>query len=262
MASKRELDELKKFCARLAEGSGKIIRDYFRSGIAVETKADSTPVTAADLKAEEYLRSAIMKEYPDHGILGEEFGTVNEGARYRWVLDPIDGTKSFVCGVPLFGTLIALLEDGEPVLGAIHNPVLGELLVGDNETCTSNGIQVSCRECASVEEAVLLTTDHRDVAKYQEWADFDSLVRRVRIYRTWGDCYGYSLVASGYADIMADPAMSPWDSLALIPVIRGAGGIITDFGGGDPVKNPGSVIAASRKVHGRVMEILRGKSPR
>ncbi|MBN1535055.1 MAG: histidinol-phosphatase [Spirochaetes bacterium] len=262
MASKRELEELKRFCILLAEGSGTILREYFRSGVAVETKADRTPVTAADLKAEEYLRSAIMREYPGHGILGEEFGTVNEGARYRWVLDPIDGTKSFICGVPLFGTLIALLEEGVPLLGVIHHPVLGELLIGDNESCLLNGRAVRCRQCRDIGDAVLLTTDPRDVPVYQKEARFDELVRRVKVYRTWGDCYGYSLVAAGFADIMVDPVMSPWDSLALIPVIRGAGGIITDFGGDDPVRNSSSIIAASEGLHGTVLEILGGDSAR
>ncbi len=253
---KQERDEIKKFCAHLARESGQIIREYFRTGVTVDRKADSSPVTIADLKTEEFLREAIMKEFPDHGILGEEFGSVNEEARYRWILDPIDGTKSFICGVPLFGTLIALLEEGEPVVGAIHIPVAGDLMIGDNVSCELNGAPVRCREIGSVDSAVLLATDHRDASLFQKEARFEDLVKRVRIYRTWGDCYGYYLLAAGYADIMADPVMSTWDTMALIPVIRGAGGVITDFRGGDPVKNPKSVVAAGPDIHGTVMHIL------
>ncbi len=247
--------ELKEFILMLAIESGKIIRSYFRNEISIEFKADSSPVTIADKKAEEIMREMIMKNYPEHGIIGEEFGIHNPDAEYQWVLDPIDGTKSFVCGTVTFGTLIALMKNGEPVLGAINQPILSEFLLGDNSTAMLNGSFVNVRPCDTLADAVLLTTDHRNIAKYQNAEKFDKLISSVELYRNWGDCYGYYLLATGYADIMIDPIMSQWDLMALIPIIRGAGGIITDYQGNDPVKGK-SIIAASPGIHGEVIKIL------
>ncbi len=243
------------FIKKLARESGDIIRSYFRQGVEIELKKDHSPVTVADKRAEEHMRKLIMKIYPDHGILGEEFGWMNENAEFQWVLDPIDGTKSFICGVPLFGTLIALLRKGQPVLGALNLPILKELLIGDNNQTRLNGKPVVCRQRYTLEEAVLLTTDHTAFIKYENEKRFDDLVNEVGMYRTWGDCYGYYLLASGYADIMIDPIMYPWDILALIPIIRGAGGIITDHKGNDPVTG-NSIIAASRTLHSTVVHYL------
>lgn len=245
----------KDFARFLADESGKIIRQFFRTEISIDTKSDSSPVTIADKMAEEKMRELIMREFPEHGILGEEFGTHNPGAEYQWILDPIDGTKSFICGALSFGTLIALMKNGQPLLGAINQPVLNEFLIGDNSTAELNGKQVRVRECGSLSNAVLLTTDHLNIAKYQDIKKFDELTYKVRLYRNWGDCYGYYLLATGFADIMMDPVMSPWDSMALVPVIRGAGGIITDYQGNDPVTG-NSIIAASKSVHGEVIRML------
>jgi myo-inositol-1(or 4)-monophosphatase len=239
----------------LAAESGAIIKSYFRNNVAVETKADLSPVTIADKKAEEKMRGMIMKNFPDHGIIGEEFGKHNEGAEYQWVLDPIDGTKSFVCGTVTFGTLIALMKNGEPVLGSINQPVLGEFLIGDNISAQINGKTVSVRPCAKINESVLLTTDHLNIEKYQNKEKFDKLASSVKLYRNWGDCYGYYLVATGYADIMIDPIMSVWDLMALIPVIRGAGGVITDYQGNDPVTGK-SIIAAHKDIHTEIIKML------
>lgn len=250
-----ELNEFKKFTKLLAEESGKIIKSYFRTGVAVESKSDESPVTIADKKGEEIMRSLIEKHYPEHGILGEEFGEVNSEAEYKWILDPIDGTKSFVCGALSFGTLIALLHKGTPVLGVINQPVLGEYLIGDNYTAELNGVPTKVRECDGLFDAVLLTTDHLNIGKYRNADNFDKLIKKVKLYRNWGDCYGYYLLATGYADVMIDPVMSVWDSMALIPVIRGAGGIITDYNGEDPVKG-NSIVAASEGIHSKVIEEL------
>lgn len=249
------MKDFKEFAKLLSEESGRIIKGYFRTDVSIDTKSDLSPVTVADKKAEEAMRELIMKEFPDHGILGEEFGLHNEGAEYQWILDPIDGTKSFICGTVTFGTLIALLKNGEPVLGVINQPVLNEFLIGDNDSAMLNGTKVKCRECESLSSAVLLTTDHLNIAKYQDAGKFDQLMNQVKLYRNWGDCYGYYLVATGFADIMIDPVMSVWDSMALIPVIRGAGGIITDYYGGDAVKGS-SIIAASKDIHPLVTGIL------
>jgi histidinol phosphatase-like enzyme (inositol monophosphatase family) len=247
--------EYKEFCRLLSEVSGKVIRQYFRTEIKIETKSDASPVTMVDKKAEEVMRELIMKEFPDHGILGEEFGNHLPEAEYQWILDPIDGTKSFICGTVTFGTLIALLKNGEPILGVSNQPILNEYLIGDNKTAELNEVQVQARECENIDKAILLTTDHLNIEKYQNLKNFENLMRKVKLYRQWGDCYGYYLVATGFADIMMDPIMSIWDSMALIPVIRGAGAIITDYQGNDPVKGE-SIVAASKGIHEEVIRIL------
>jgi histidinol phosphatase-like enzyme (inositol monophosphatase family) len=253
-----ELNELRQFCKKLADESGKIIKHYWRSGISIESKSDSSPVTIADKKAEEFMREMIMKKFPNHGILGEEFGEHNSHAIYKWVLDPIDGTKSFICGTVTFGTLIALLKNGEPILGVINQPILNEYLIGDNRTTELNGKEVHVKNCEKISEAVLLTTDQLNVEQYQNIKNFDNLVHKVKLYRQWGDCYGYYLVATGYANIMIDPIMSPWDSLALIPIIKGAGGTITDYQGGDPVKGK-SIVATGGTIHSEVIKLISGE---
>lgn len=250
-----ELEEFKNFAQHLSKLSGKIIREHFRTKIKVESKADSSPVTFADKKAEELMREEIMKEFPDHGILGEEFGNYNQDAEYKWVLDPIDGTKSFVCGTVTFGTLIAVSKKGQPILGVFNQPILNELLVGDNETAELNNVRVKIRDCDKLNEAVLLTTDHLNIGKYQNQKKFDELIKKVKMYRMWGDCYGYYLIATGFADVMIDPIMSPWDSFALIPIINGAGGLITDYHGNDPLKG-NSIIASTPGIHNQIISSL------
>ncbi len=247
--------EFKEFINHLANISGKIIRNYFRTDINMDSKADDSPVTIADRKAEEVMRKEIMKNFPEHGIIGEEFGSYNESAEFKWTLDPIDGTKSFICGTLSFGTLIALLKNGKPLLGAINQPVLNELLIGDNNTAEINGIKTKLRDCNNLSKSVLLTTDHLNIGKYQNQKSFEELIKKVKLYRNWGDCYGYYLAATGFADIMIDPIMSVWDTLPLIPIIKGAGGIITDYQGNDPVGGS-SIIAASAGIHNEVINIL------
>lgn len=254
-----ELEPLKDFTKILSEESGKIIKNYFRTDISIESKKDESPVTIADKSAEEKMREMIMKEFPDHGIIGEEFGKHNPDAEYQWILDPIDGTKSFITGALSFGTLIALTKNGQPVLGVINHPVLNEFLIGDNETAELNGQKIKVREIEKIEDATLLATDHLMIGDYHDRSGFDELTKKVRLYRNWGDCYGYYLVATGFADIMIDPVMNIWDLMALIPVIRGAGGVITDYHGNDPVKGESSV-AASKGLHSEVIKILNGKS--
>ena len=189
----------------------------------MDLKADASPVTAADRGAEELLRALIARKFPAHGVVGEEFGEDRPAAEFVWVLDPIDGTQSFISGVPLFGTLIALLHRGEPVLGAINLPALGQLMVGDGATTLLNGRPVRVRACPQVEDATLLTSDPRNPARFQNGPAFAALADRARLVRTWGDCYGYLLLAGGRADVMCDPVMNLWDVAALIPVVRGAG---------------------------------------
>ena len=253
------LDSHRAFALELAEKSGEFIRPFFANpGLVVETKSDQTPVTQADRGAEELMRALIHKKFPGHGIIGEEFGEENAGAEFVWVLDPTDGTKSFASACPLFGTLIALLHHGQPVLGIIHQPVLRQLLLGDGTAATLNGRPVRCRATVRIEDATLLTSDPLNPGKHQNGAAFDSLARRARLVRTWGDCYGYLLVASGWADVMCDPVMNPWDIAALVPVIRGAGGVITDWQGHNPVTARSIVAAATPALHAGVIAALNG----
>jgi histidinol phosphatase-like enzyme (inositol monophosphatase family) len=253
--NKQELDNFKSFSKRLADKSGEIIKNYFRTKISVESKADLSPVTIADKKSEETLREIIMREFPDHGIIGEEFGEHNKDAEYKWILDPIDGTKSFICGAVAFGTLIALTKNGEPILGVINQPILDEFLLGDNNTTELNGQAVKMRPCNKIENAVLVTTDLPSIEKYQNIKKFLEFIKKIKLYRGWGDCYGYYLQATGYIDIMVDPIMNIWDMMALVPVIKGAHGIITDYQGKDVLRGT-SVIAASPAIHSRVINSL------
>ncbi|MCH7827472.1 MAG: histidinol-phosphatase [Bacteroidetes bacterium] len=250
-----ELIEIKKFIKHLASLSQKEILKYFRTEIKIDTKADNSPVTIADKNAEEIIRKEIEKEFPSHGILGEEFGEINKDAEYKWIIDPIDGTQSFICGSVFFGTQIALLKNGSPILGAVNFPALNEFIIGDNNSTQLNDKDVKVRKCDSISDAVLLTGDYLNIEKYQNISVFNKLIKSVKLFRGWGDCYGYYLLASGYADIMVDPIMSPWDSLPLIPIIKGAGGVITDYQGNDAVKGK-SIIASNSVIHSEVIKSL------
>ena len=244
------------FVHDLAKKSAAVIKPHFANpDLEVETKADDTPVTRADRAAERVMRDLIEKNYPHHGIIGEEYGEKDPDAEFVWVLDPIDGTKSFAAGCPLFGTLIALLHNGQPIAGAIHQPVLDQFCFGDGKTASLNGRPVKMRYCPHLKDAILLTTDIRNIHKHQSGPAFETLIASTSLFRTWGDCYGYLLLASGWADIMLDPILSPWDYFALVPVIRGAGGVITNWQGGDPIGGE-SIVAASKFIHGRTIEIL------
>lgn len=251
-----ELDACRDFIVELAERSGDLIRPYFgasRDELGIELKADETMVTRADREAEALMRKMIRERFPQHGILGEEYGEERPDAEFVWVLDPIDGTISFASASPLFGTLIALLHDGRPVLGAINQPVLRQLCLGDGESTTLNGRSVHVRETPQLSDATLLVTDLLDVPRHQDGAAFESLMRDVKFVRTWGDCYGYLLLATGHADIMCDPVMNAWDIAALVPVVQGAGGVISDWQGKDAI-GAGSIVATtSRTLHDEVI---------
>jgi histidinol phosphatase-like enzyme (inositol monophosphatase family) len=247
---------LMRFVDLLVAESGAIIKKYFLGDFRVEAKADSTPVTIADRAAEERIRSLIAREYPAHGVIGEEFGETNPDAEFVWIIDPIDGTKSFVAGVPLFGTLIGLLARGVPALGVIANPILDFVLCGDNERALLNGDAVGCRSCQRLSDAVLCTTSPLTTIGHPRGANFLKLARAVKLFRAWGDCYGYYLLARGRIDIMTDPVMHAWDSLPLIPIIRGAGGVVTTWDGGDPVQDPTNVVATSPGIHEAVIAML------
>ena len=254
-----ELSLYRTFMTELARESGDFIRPLYRQrSVAIETKADQSPVTIADRGAEQLMRNRITKRFPDHGIVGEELGSERADAEFVWVLDPVDGTKSFITGVPLWGTLIALLHQGQPILGCINQPVLDQLMIGDNHSTQLNGSTVRCRATRRIEDSTLLTSDPTTPAKFQNGAGYDALQNRAKLVRTWGDCYGYFLVASGWADICLDPIMNSWDIAALVPIMRGAGGVITDWRGGAAYPADSTVAAGTPELHAEVLRVLKG----
>ncbi|MEO5959711.1 MAG: histidinol-phosphatase [Opitutaceae bacterium] len=254
-----DLTPYRAFMTELAAESGDFIRPFFGApGLVVETKSDLSPVTQADRGAEELMRTRIGKKFPQHGIIGEEFGAERTDAEFVWMLDPVDGTKAFITGVPLWGTLIALLHRGQPILGCIHQPVLRQLMIGDGATTSLNGTPVRCRTTTRIEDATMLTSDPLNPSKYQNGAGYETLQSRAKLVRTWGDCYGYLLLAGGWADICVDPIMNPWDIAALVPVIRGAGGTITDWQGGAPFPANSTVASGTAGLHAEVLAVLRG----
>jgi histidinol-phosphatase len=244
----------------LAQRSGDLIRPYFGADaatLAVELKADETIVTRADREAEALMRQLIAKRFPEHGIIGEEYGAERADSEFVWSLDPIDGTISFASASPLFGTQIALLHSGEPVLGAINQPVLRQLCIGDGEVTTLNDRPVRVREGRPLSEATLLTTDILRVPEHHDAAAFETLMRGVKLVRTWGDCYGYLLLATGHADIMGDPGTHhPWDVYPLVPIILGAGGVITDWQGNDVLGLKSVLTTTSPTLHREVIHRL------
>ncbi len=253
--SPSEHSALLEFTRRLAAESGAIIRRHFRTDYQVDSKSDESPVTVADRQAEERMRELITDRFPAHGILGEEYGHHQPDAPFQWVLDPIDGTKNFISHGYLFGTLIALTHEGKALLGAIHQPIVEDLLLGDGETTWLNGAPVQVRACTSLEDAVFLTTSHYNVENYQNGPAFEAVARRAARYHSWGDCHGYYLVAVGGADVMTDPVMNFWDRAALVPIIEGAGGRITDWQGGDPLYGSG-VVASGGGFHDELIGLL------
>lgn len=240
----------------LLDASADVIsRYYHQRNFSVEQKSNNTPVTAADKEAERVMRDLINKRFPGHGIVGEEYGNENEQAEYVWVLDPIDGTIAFIHGVPLFVTLIALLKNGQPILGAINQPIARLRCEGDNDHAWLNGEPICMRETPSIDKATLLATDIGKINRMHTREGFARLFEKASLFRTWGDGFGYILLACGKADIMLDAQMAPWDILPVIPVVRGAGGRITTFSGADPVSGT-SAVSAHPARHDEVMQIL------
>jgi myo-inositol-1(or 4)-monophosphatase len=216
-----------------ADVAGTVIRPFFRAGVAADLKSDLSPVTIADRSAEQAMRAVLAERCPDHGILGEEFGVERPDAPLRWVLDPIDGTRAFITGRPTFGILIALLEGDTPVLGVIDQPVTGERWIGAVGCATRfrgpYGGQAGCRPCNSLADAELSCTSPEMLGPDRpHWQCLADAVRR----NYWGgDCYAHGLLALGQIDNVAETTLKLWDWAALVPVIEGAGGKVTDWGG-------------------------------
>lgn len=271
-ATRAELREFVPFMHRLIGAAFGVIRPLFLTGTAVIDKADASPVTQADRGAEQALRALIERRYPDHAILGEEFGEkagAAQGTRYRWVLDPVDGTRAFITNCFLFGTLIALeRDDGQgwrPLLGCIAHPAAGQALIGHAAGCTlyaADGSQrpARVRDCARIEDATLLATSLWTVGEQRNAPHVERiqlLAQRARLTRTWGDCFGYFALATGGADLMLDPTLAYWDVAAIVPVVEGAGGRVSDWLGGDPLARP-SLIASAGPLHDAVLAVLHG----
>jgi len=251
------LDELLELALSAAKDAGDVALRYFQRQVEVESKSDHTPVTVADRDTEKHLRSRIEERFPDHGILGEEFGVVREDSPYRWLLDPIDGTQSFIRGVPLWGVMIGVEKDREPVLGVLHFPALHETVwarTGGGAWWNSKRASVS--SVARLDEATLCTTDLRLFGDQGRQAAFDRLRARVKFDRTWGDCYGHALVATGRADIMLDPILSEWDACALLPILEEAGGRFADWNGVRTIRG-GNAIATNGVLFDAVISVIR-----
>ena len=247
---------------RLADATGEILLGYFRQPLEFDDKADETPVTKADREAEAAMRALIAEAFPGHGIVGEEQGAERADAEYVWVLDPVDGTKSFISGIPVFGTLIALTHRGRPILGLIDQPVSGERWIGAvGQPTTLNGEAAEARPRGGLGQAVMWSTSpHMFDADPANRADYDRLRKTVRFVHYGGECYQYGLLASGFIDLVVEADMEVYDYCALVPVVEGAGGVITDWRGQDlGFDSDGRIVAAaSPKLHAAALAALSG----
>jgi myo-inositol-1(or 4)-monophosphatase len=222
-----------------ADVAASVVRPFFRAGLAADLKSDASPVTIADRSAELAMRGVLSQRFPEHTVSGEEFGAHNPGQRYRWVLDPIDGTRAFITGRPQFGTLIALLDGETPIVGIIDQPITRERWIGAAGRATlfrGEFGKAGCRPCVTLAEAELSCTSPQIYgADMPAW---ENLQRQVRRTSFGGDCYAYGLVALGQIDVIAEATMQIWDWAALVPVIEGAGGSVTDWEG-NPLRPDG-----------------------
>lgn len=263
--SAAERREFTPFMHQLIGAAFSVIRPLFLRGTTVSVKADASPVTAADRGAEAAMRRLIEHRYPDHGVVGEEYGE-RKGRRYRWILDPVDGTRAFISHCFLFGTLIALeRNDGggyAPILGAIAHPAAGLALIGHRGgtrlfAADGSSRRARVRPCERIEDATVLATTHWETGEQRGGQGSAALIRRARLYRTWGDCFGYFALATGGADVMLDPTLAYWDIAAIVPVVEGAGGRLTSWTGGDPLAGL-SLIATAGPLHEAVISAVAG----
>jgi len=252
------------FVDELAAVSGETIRPFFRTALGVENKGpagDFDPVTAADRAAEAAMRALINRTFPAHGILGEEFPPERPDAEYVWILDPIDGTKSFICGLPAWGTLVALTRRGEPIYGLMHQPFTREHFTGDGSAARYRGPAgdraLHTRACTDLKDAVLLTTSPLLMNEADRQC-FGRVEKAVRLSRYGGDCYAYCVLAAGHVDLVIETGLKPYDVLPLIPIIEGAGGIITTWGNGRPHGGGRIIAAGDKRMHAAAMALLKG----
>jgi myo-inositol-1(or 4)-monophosphatase len=252
------------FVDELAAVSGDTILPFFRTALSVENKGGNgsfDPVTAADRAAETVMRALIRRHFPGHGIIGEEFGEERADAEYVWVLDPIDGTKSFISGMPVWGTLIALTRFGEPVFGLMNQPFTRERFSGDGGAAhyrgPTGGRDLRVRPCDALSEAVVFTTSPR-LMNGPDRAAFGRVENTARLSRYGGDCYAYCMLAAGHLDLVIEAGLKPYDVMALAPIIAGAGGIMTTWENGSPAAGGRIIAAGDKRVHAAAMEMLKG----
>jgi histidinol phosphatase-like enzyme (inositol monophosphatase family) len=251
-----DTERLMQAVADVALLAGDVALKSYRTRLAIETKRDGSPVTVADRAAEQSAREWIGARFPEDGIMGEEFGLTRPDARRRWLVDPIDGTRTYVRGVPLWGTLVAVVDQNEVLAGAACFPALHEIIVASpGGGCWWNGITCSVSRVAEVAKATVVTTDERFAMSPERRQGWNRLTTRAELSRSWGDCYGYLLVATARAEVMADPVLSPWDAAAVMVVVEEAGGVFTDWSG---ARTPfgGSAIATNRALAEEVRELL------
>jgi len=229
---------------------------YYKRSFELEHKDDNSPVTNADKQAERIIRDEIRKRYPDHGIIGEEYGSEGSEREIVWVVDPIDGTQSFIHGIPFYTTLIGILIHGRPEVGIIYAPALGEMMTAaTGQGATLNGAAVHSRNCNDLALATFLTTDTMNIRKHGFQKSYDSLLSAVRLHRTWGDAYGHLMVAAGRADLMFDPVLSIWDAAALMPVLTESGAHFSDVYGKRTIET-GNALSCSTGLRETVLEIF------
>ncbi len=257
MASE-SLAALREFAGELAWLAGKLTLRYYQTGLVPDTKADDSPVTLADQESEQLMRQLIEARYPHHSILGEEQGETRPGASFRWILDPIDGTRSFMRGTPLYAVLVGLEREGETVVGAVNMPALGDFLTAaKGQGCQWNGMPARVSPIAELSQSYLLATEPHTMGRYGKGESFERLLAASKTYRGWSDAYAYVLVATGRAEVALDPVMSAWDCAALLPVLQEAGGTFTDWQG-DATIHGGEAIATNGHVYDEVMRLVRG----
>jgi myo-inositol-1(or 4)-monophosphatase len=261
--SAREIKVLAQTAHELADLAGKAVLPFFRRAVAVENKAGKNgfdPVTAADKAAERAIRRHLKATHPDHGVLGEEFGATQGSSPYTWVIDPIDGTKAFITGTPLWGTLIGLAHSGSAVLGVMDQPFTGERVTAAGDGTRWRGAdgrsrRVKTRACPRLDDAMIATTSP-DLLSERELEAFVSLKKRARLTRYGGDCYAYCLLAAGHFDLVAECGLKPHDVMALIPIIEEAGGVITTWDGNRPEAGGRIVAAGDRRLHEAALRVL------
>ncbi len=245
------------FALDCAWKAGRITLGHFQTGVQVERKADNSPVTVADRAVEHMLRERIRQTWPEHGIIGEEYGQVDSQSEFTWILDPIDGTKSFAQGVPLYANLIALVDSEGPLVGVAHYPALNETVYAARGSgCYWNGRRCQVSTVDKLEDAVLLTSEPNVISSPKNAPAWQSLVSRTYFQRTWGDAYGYALVATGRAEIMLEPHLAVWDAAPFPVIMQEAGGTYTDWRGQVDIRG-GNALATNSRLHDQVMEILK-----
>lgn len=255
------LNELRNSAVEFAKAGGDLTLKYYRQSYELEFKSDQSPVTNADREAEKVIRALIKEKYPDHGIIGEEYGEENSDRDIVWVLDPIDGTKSFIHGIPFYTTLIGILIEGVPEVGVIYAPALNEMVsAAKGSGCTLNGTKTGVRSCENLDSATFLTTDVDSFTEFGFENAFEKLKTRTRVHRTWGDAYGHMMVATGRADIMIDAILHIWDAAALLPIVSEAGGVFCDLSGKNTI-NSGNALSTNHLLKEEIVQIFEKKEP-